>query len=70
MKLVCEMSKLFTFLENLDTENEIKIYDESDLLLFEGKAGNVPQRITNTASVIGESVINAGSYIKLTIKLR
>ena len=63
-----EMSKLFTFLENFDTENNIKIYDESGELLYEGKMGDVPQRISNMMSVIRGTVMNNGSYLSVKVK--
>lgn len=63
-----DMSKLFTFLENFDTENNIKIYDESEELLFEGKMGDVPQRISNMMSVIRGTVMNNGDYITVKVK--
>ncbi len=63
-----EMSKLFTFLENFDTENNIKIYDESGELLYEGKMGDVPQRISNKMSVIRGTVVNNGSYLTVKVK--
>lgn len=63
-----ETSKLFTFLENFDTENSIKIYDESDSLLFDGKIGDVPQRISNMMSVIRGTVVNHGSYLTIKVK--
>ncbi len=63
-----DMSKLFTFLENFDTENNIKIYDESGELLFEGKMGDVPQRISNMMSVIRGTVINNGAYLTVKVK--
>jgi len=63
-----EMSKLFTFLENFDTENLIKIYDESGMLLFDGKTGDVPQRISNMMSVIRGTVINNGSCLIVRVK--
>ena len=63
-----EMSKLFTFLENFDMENNIKIFDESKNLLFEGKIGDVPQRISNMMSVIRGTVINQGTYLSINVK--
>ncbi len=63
-----EMSTLFTFLENFDTENNIKIYDESGELLYEGKMGDVPQRISNMMSVIRGTVVNKGSYLTVKVK--
>lgn len=63
-----EMSKLFTFLENFDTENNIRIYEESGELLFEGKMGDVPQRISNMMSVIRGTVVFKDNY--LIVKVR
>lgn len=63
-----EMSKLFTFLENFDTENYIKIYEESGELIFDGKMGDVPQRISNMMSVIRGTVVNKGDYLIVKVK--
>ena len=63
-----EMSKLFTFLENFDTENYIKIYDESGSLLFDGKIGDVPQRVSNMMTVIRGTVVNSGGYLTIRVK--
>ena len=63
-----EMSKLFTFLENFDTENYIKIYDESGELIFDGKMGDVPQRISNMMSVIRGTVVNNRDYLTVKVK--
>ncbi len=54
------MSRLFTFLENFDINNKIKIYDENDSLLSEGEMGDVPQRITNMMSVTGDCDLEKG----------
>ena len=62
------MSKLFTFLENFDVENSIKIYDESGILLFDGKIGDVPQRIANMMSVIRGTVVNEGRFLSIQVK--
>jgi len=62
------MSRLFTFLENFDISNKIRIYDENDQLLFEGEMGDVPQKITNMMSVIRGTAIWTGEY--LTVKVR
>ncbi len=62
------MNKLFTFLENFETETIIKIYDESDKLTFEGKVGDVPQRITNMMSVIRGTAVNHGGYIAIKVE--
>ena len=62
------MSKLFTFLENFDIHNQIKIYDENDELLFEGEMGDVPQKITNMMSVIRGTAIWKGTYLSFKVK--
>lgn len=61
------MSKLFTFLENFDVENLIKIYEDENLI-FEGKMGDVPQRITNMMSVIRGTAKWKGEYLEVTVK--
>ena len=65
-----EMYELFFFLENFDTENKIKIYDESDNLLFDGKIGDVPQRISNMMSVVRGTVVNHGTFLTAKVKNR
>ena len=62
------MSKLFTFLENFDISNRIKIYDENDNLLFEGEMGDVPQKITNMMSVIRGTAIWKGDHLTVKVK--
>ena len=57
------MSKLFTFLENFDIENKIKIIDEKQNVLFEGQIGDVPQKISNQMSVVRGTVKNMGDLI-------
>lgn len=61
------MSKLFTFLENFDTENLIKIYEEG-VLIYEGTMGDVPQRITNMMSVIRGTAKWTGEYLSVEVK--
>ncbi len=63
-----EMSKLFTFLENFDIENEIKILSEAGEVLFEGKMGDVPQRITNMMSVIRGTADYNGKCLAVKVK--
>lgn len=63
-----DMSKLFTFLENFDTETLIKIYEESGELVFDGKIGDVPQRISNMMNVIRGTVVNCGGYLNVKVK--
>ena len=63
-----KISKLFDFLENFDVNVRIKIFDESNNLLFDGIIGDVPQRITNLTSVIGGTVINHGTHLALKVK--
>jgi hypothetical protein len=62
------MSKLFTFLENFDISNLIKIYDEDNHLLFEGQMGDVPQKITNMMSVIRGTAIWKENYLEVKVK--
>ena len=61
------MSKLFTFLENFDVDNLIKIYEDGNLI-FDGKMGDVPQRITNMMSVIRGTAKWKGSYLEVSVK--
>jgi hypothetical protein len=62
------MSKLFTFLENFDMENQIRIYDENSNLIYEGAMGDVPQRISNMMSVIRGTAIWKGNYLEVKVK--
>lgn len=62
------MSKLFTFLENFDIENNIKIVDEKQNVLFEGQIGDVPQKISNQMSVVRGTVKNMGNLILIIAK--
>ena len=61
------MSKLFTFLENFDVDNLIKIYEDGNLI-FDGKMGDVPQRITNMMSVIRGTAKWKGDYLEVSVK--
>lgn len=62
------MSKLFTFLENFNVSNLIKIYDEDDNLIFEGEIGDVPQKISNMMSVIQGTAMWRSSYLEVKVK--
>ena len=62
------MSKLFTFLENFDIHNLIKIYDSDNNLLYDGEMGDVPQKINNQMSVIRGTAIWRGSYLEVKVK--
>lgn len=62
------MERLFSFLENFDAETLIRICSESGDLLFDGKAGDIPQRVTNMSKVIKGSVVNDGSRLIVKIK--
>ncbi len=62
------MSKLFTFLEKFDIENNIKIIDEKQNVLFEGQIGDVPQKISNQMSVVRGTVKNMGDLILIIAK--
>ena len=61
------MSQLFTFLENFDIENFIKIYEDGNLI-FAGKIGDVPQRNTNGMSVIRGTAKWKDYYLEVTVK--
>ena len=61
------MGKLFTFLENFDVENPIKIYEDENLI-FDGKMGDVPQRITNMMSIIKGTAKWKGEYLEVMVK--
>ena len=61
------MSKLFTFLENFDVDNLIKIYEDGNLI-FDGKMGDVPQRITNMMSVVIGTAKWKGDYLEVSVK--
>ena len=63
-----EASSLFTFLECFDIENFIKIFDESGALIYDGKVGDVPQRITNMKSVVSGTVVNKGTHLVVKVK--
>ena len=63
-----EMSDLFSFLENFDTETYIKICGESGELIFDGKTGDVPQRVSNMMSVIRGTVVNNGDCLIVKVK--
>ena len=62
------MSKLFTFLENFDISNKIKIYDVDGNLIFDGLMGDVPQRMTNLMSVVRGTAIWRGDYLEVKVK--
>lgn len=62
------MSQLFTFLENFDIHNQIKIYDEEGDLIFEGEMGDVPQKITNMMSVIRGTALRRSNYLEMKVK--
>lgn len=62
------MEHLFSFLENFDPDTMIMIHDESGDLMFDGKIGDVPQRVTNMSKVIKGSAINGGTHLIVKIK--
>ena len=62
------MSKLFTFLENFDTANLIKLYDENGKLIFDGEVGDVPQKILNQMSVIRGTVKNVNNVLIIIVR--
>lgn len=63
-----QITELFYFLENFDIVNTIEIMDEAGVVLFSGKVGDVPQRISNRRTVVPGSVINHGDYLSVKVK--
>ena len=61
------MSKLFTFLENFDVSNLIKIYEGGNLI-YEGQMGDVPQRMTNMMSGVRGTAKWKGEYLEVAVK--
>ncbi|MBO6108227.1 MAG: hypothetical protein J6P16_02355 [Eubacterium sp.] len=62
------MSKLFTFLENFDISNRIRIFDADGNVIYEGLMGDVPQKITNQMSVIRGTAIWKGDILEVKVK--
>ena len=62
------MSKLFTFLENFEINNRIKIFDVDGNLIFEGLMGDVPQKVTNQMSVVRGTAVWKGDYLEVKVK--
>ena len=62
------MSKLFTFLENFDISNRIKIYDADGMLIFDGLMGDAPQKVTDQMSVIRGTAIWRDGYLEVKVK--
>lgn len=63
-----DMSKLFTFLENFDPENKIRILDEEGTILFDGVMGDVPQRTSNMMSVVRGTAIWHGDRLTVIVR--
>ena len=64
----CIMSKLFTFLENFEINNRIKIFDVDGNLIFEGLMRDVPQKVTNQMSVVRGTAVWKGDYLEVKVK--
>ncbi len=62
------MSKLFTFLENFEINNRIKIFDVDGNLIFEGLMRDVPQKVTNQMSVVRGTAVWKGDYLEVKVK--
>lgn len=62
------ISELFSFLENFEITNKIRILDSEANVLFEGEMGDVPQKITNMMSVIRGTAIWKGEYLEVKVK--
>lgn len=62
------MNDLFSFLEKFGVDNNIVIYDETDAILYDGKLGDVPQRVMNMARVIDGSANVEGDHLSVSIQ--
>lgn len=62
------MGKFSAFLNNFDVSNLIKIYDQDDNVIFEGRIGEVPQTIMNTASVIKGTATFKNEHLVIKVK--
>ena len=62
------MSKLSAFFENFEMENNIKIYDKNDNLVFDGKMSDVPEEMKNMADIIIGSAKWNGRFLVLKVK--
>lgn len=62
------MGKFSAFLNNFDVSNLIKIYDQDDNVIFEGRIGEVPQTIMNMASVIKRTATFKNEHLVIKVK--
>lgn len=62
------MGKFSAFLNNFDVSNLIKIYDQDDNIIFEGRIGEVPQTIMNMASVIKGTATFKNEHLVIKVK--
>ncbi len=62
------MNDLFSFLEKFGVDNNIVIHDETDAILYDGKLGDVPQRVMNMARVIDGSANVEGDHLSVSIQ--
>lgn len=62
------MGKLSAFLNNFDVSNLIKIYDQDDNVIFEGRIGEVPQTIMNMAAVIKGTATFKNEHLVIKVK--
>lgn len=60
--------KLSVFLNNFNVGNLIKIYDQNDNVIFEGRIGEVPQKIMNMASVIKGTATFKNEHMVIKVK--
>lgn len=61
------MSTLFTFLEHYDPNQEILIIGKDGNQIYRGKAGDVPQRVSNKTTVVKETVMWTGDAIRIIV---
>lgn len=62
------MGKFSAFLNNFDVSNLIKIYDQDDNVIFEGRIGEVPQTIMNMASGIKGTATFKNEHLVIKVK--
>ena len=62
------MGKFSAFSNNFDVSNLIKIYDQDDNVIFEGRIGEVPQTIMNMASVIKGTATFKNEHLVIKVK--
>lgn len=64
------MGRLSTFLESFNNDVKIRIYDQNNILLFEGLIGDVPHRIEDQANIILGSANIMENIVTVIIKAK